>query len=65
MRDFLSDMNASIYIDGVAASLPQPLRQQGDVCLMDAILSVPGTSPAHLRAFNRCRIFFGVVSSPR
>jgi hypothetical protein len=60
MRDFLSDMNADLFGDGVAESIPQPLRQ-GDVCLMDAILSVPGTSTAHLRAFNRCRIFFGMV----
>jgi hypothetical protein len=60
MRDFLSDMNVSIFIDGAAVSIPQPLRQ-GDVCLMDAILSVPGTSTAHLRVFNRCRICFGVV----
>jgi hypothetical protein len=60
MCDLLFDMNASIFIDGVVASIPQPLRQ-GDVCLMDAILSVPGTSTAHLRAFNRCRIHFGVV----
>jgi hypothetical protein len=60
MRDFLSDMNAALFVDGVAESIPQPLRE-GDFCLMDAILSVPGTSTAHLRAFNRCRICFGVV----
>jgi hypothetical protein len=28
---------------------------------MDVVLSLPDVSKAHLRAFNRCRIFFGVV----
>jgi hypothetical protein len=61
MRDFLAEMSAALFVDGVAESIPQPLRQD-DVCLMDAILSVPGTSTAHLRAFNWCWICFGVVS---
>jgi hypothetical protein len=60
MRSLLTQMNASIHIDGLTATLPPPLREN-DACLMDVILSLPDISKFHLRAFNRCRIYFGVA----
>jgi hypothetical protein len=57
LREFLTSIDASIHIDGL--SLPEPLREN-DVCIMDVIHSLPGLTKAQLRAFNRCRIFFGV-----
>jgi hypothetical protein len=60
MRSFLTNMEASIHIDGLTQTLPTPLREN-DACIMDVILSLPDVSRSHLRAFNRCRIFFGVA----
>jgi hypothetical protein len=53
-------MEASIHIHSLADSLPQPMRTD-DICIMDAVTELPGISTAHPRAFNRCRISFGVV----
>jgi hypothetical protein len=53
-------MDASIYIDGLTTTLPLLLREN-DACIMDDVLSLPGILKSHLRAFNRCRIFFGVA----
>jgi hypothetical protein len=60
MRAFLSEMEASIHIHGLTDSLTQPLRTV-DACIMEAVTSLPNISIAHLRAFNRYRIYFGVA----
>jgi hypothetical protein len=60
LRHFLSETNASIHIDKITSSLPQPLRE-GDQCLMDVILDLPDVSRSQLRAFERCRLFIGVM----
>jgi hypothetical protein len=60
MRSFLDQMDASIHIDGAKEMLPMPLREN-DASIMDVILSLPDVSKSHLRAFNRCRIYFGVA----
>jgi hypothetical protein len=57
LREFLTSIDASIHIDGL--SPPEPLRKN-DVCIMDVIHSLAGLTKAQLRAFNHCRIFFGV-----
>jgi hypothetical protein len=59
IRSFLGAMEASIHLTNRSNSPPVPLRE-GDVCIMDAIISLPDTSKAHLRVFNHCRIFLGV-----
>jgi hypothetical protein len=58
LRTFLSTMNASIHVDGLA--LPTLLRDVG-VCIMEAIHQLPGLTKTQLRAFDRCRIYFGVI----
>jgi hypothetical protein len=56
MRSFLTQMDASIYIAGLTTTLPLLLRENDD-CIKNVVLSPPDISKAHLRAFNRCRIF--------
>jgi hypothetical protein len=60
LRQFLSKMEASLHIKGLHAKLPKPLREN-DVCIMEVVLDMPSTSCAHLQAFERCRLFFGVI----
>jgi hypothetical protein len=60
LRQFLSEMEASLHITGLHDKLPKPLREN-DVCIMEAILDLPSTSRAHLQAFERCWLFFGVT----
>jgi hypothetical protein len=60
MRSFLTNMDASIHINGLTKTLPTTLREN-DACIMDVILALPDVSRSHLRAFNQCRIFFGVA----
>jgi hypothetical protein len=56
---FLRSIEASLLIQEVTDSLPQPLRER-DSCLMEVICSLPGLTRAHAIAFNRIRLFFGV-----
>jgi hypothetical protein len=51
MHSFLTQMDASIHIEGLIATLPQPLRENDD-CIMDVILSLPNISKSHLHAFK-------------
>jgi hypothetical protein len=60
MRSILERMDASIHIDGVKETLPTPLREN-EASIMNVILSLPHVSKSHIRAFNRCWIYFGVA----
>jgi hypothetical protein len=58
IRHFLGSLDASLHVNGL--ELPQPLRDV-DVCIMDAIHTLPGLKKAQLQASNRCRIYLGVI----
>jgi hypothetical protein len=58
LRHFLGSLDASLHVKGL--ELPQPLRDV-DVCIMDATHMLPGIKKAQLQAFNRCRIYIGVI----
>jgi hypothetical protein len=49
LRQFLHDLGASLYIDGLAEKLPPPLREC-DTNLMDAVFDLPNISSPHLLA---------------
>jgi hypothetical protein len=59
VQQFLRSIDASLLIQEVTDSLPQPLRER-DSCLMEVVCSLPVLTRAQAIAFSRIRLFFWV-----